>query len=110
MHSRPGDGPSKGKIERFWRSFRQSLLSRLDLKKVTTIDELNLRIWSYVEAEYHCRPHSSLSGKTPLEVWESDSDDIRWVTDHSRLEQAFIGEVERQARNDSTIQWRGVFL
>ena len=109
VHSRPGDAPSKGKIERFWRSFRGSLLSRLDLNKVTTIDELNLRIWSYVESEYHCRPHSSLSGKTPLEVWESDSDDIRWVTDHSRLEQAFIGEVERQARNDSTVQWRGIF-
>jgi len=109
VHSRPGDAPSKGKIERFWRSFRGSLLSRLDLKKVTTIDELNLRIWSYVEAEYHGRPHSSLSGKTPLEVWESGSDDIRWVTDHSRLEQTFIGEVERQARNDSTVQWRGIF-
>jgi transposase InsO family protein len=109
VHSRPGDAPSKGKIERFWRSFRASILSRLDLNKVTTIDELNLRIWSYVEAEYHGRPHSSLSGKTPLDVWESGSDDIRWVTDHSRLEQAFIGEVERQARNDSTIQWRGVF-
>jgi len=109
VHSRPGDAPSKGKIERFWRSFRASILSRLDLNKVTTIDELNLRIWSYVEAEYHGRPHSALSGKTPLDVWESGSDDIRWVTDHSRLEQAFIGEVERQARNDSTIQWRGVF-
>jgi len=109
VHSRPGDAPSKGKIERFWRSFRGSLLSRLDLKKVTTIDELNLRIWSCVEAEYHGRPHSSLSGKTPLEVWESGSDDIRWVTDHSRLEQTFIGEVERQARNDSTVQWRGIF-
>jgi hypothetical protein len=109
VHSRPGDAPSKGKIERFWRSFRASILSRLDLQKVTTIDELNLRIWSYVESEYHGRPHSALSGKTPLEVWESGSDDIRWVTDHSRLEQAFIGEVERQARNDSTIQWRGVF-
>jgi putative transposase len=109
VHSRPGDASSKGKIERFWRSFRGSLLSRLDLNKVTSIDELNLRIWSYVEAEYHGRPHSSLSGKTPLQVWESGSDDIRWVTDHSRLEQTFIGEVERQARNDSTVQWRGMF-
>jgi len=109
VHSRPGDGPSKGKIERFWRSLRESLLDRLDLKKVTTMDELNLRLWSYVEAEYHCRPHSSLSGKTPLEVWQSGSDDVRWVSDHSLLEQAFVGEVDRTARNDSTVQWRGIF-
>jgi putative transposase len=109
VHSRPGDGPSKGKIERFWRSLRKHVVDRLNLKEVATINELNLRLWSYVESEYHNRPHSSLSGQTPFEVWQSDSDDVRWVTDHSHLEQAFIGEVERMARNDSTVQWRGVF-
>lgn len=109
VHSRPGDGPSKGKIERWWRNLREHVIDRLDLQKVATLDELNLRLWNYVEAEYHTRPHSSLSGKTPLEVWESDADEIRWVSDHSRLEQAFIGEVERQARNDSTVQWRSIF-
>ncbi len=109
VHSRPGDGPTKGKIERWWRNLRDHVLDRLDPKKVTTLDELNLRIWNFVEADYHCKPHSSLSGKTPLEVWESDSDEIRWISDHSWLEQSFIGETERQARNDSTIQWRGLF-
>ena len=109
VHSRPGDGPSKGKIERWWRSLRAHVIDRLDLQKVTTLDELNLRIWNYVEADYHCRPHASLSGKTPLEFWDADADEIRWISDHGRLAQAFIGEVERQARNDSTVQWRGVF-
>jgi putative transposase len=109
VHSRPGDAPTKGKIERFWRTLRDHVVDRLDAKTVTTLDELNLRIWSYVEGEYHGRPHAALSGKTPLEVWESDAADIRWITDHSRLEQAFYGEVDRLARNDSTVQWRGTF-
>jgi putative transposase len=109
VHSRRGDGPGKGKIERFWRSLREHVVDRLDLQKVTTIDELNLRLWSYVEAEYHHRPHASLSGKTPIEVWESDAGDIRWVSDHSKLAASFFGETERLARNDSTIQWRGIF-
>ena len=100
---------SKGKIERFWRSLREHVVDRLNLKEVTTIDDLNLRLWSYVEAEYHCRPHASLSGKTPLEVWECDADDIRWVSDHGVFEQSFFGEVERLARNDSTVQWRSIF-
>lgn len=108
VHSRPGDAPTKGKLERFWRSLRGHVVDRLDLQQVTTIDELNLRLWSYVEAEYHCRPHASLHGKTPLEVWESDADNIRWVSDHGQLEQTFHGEVQRLARNDSTVQWRGV--
>jgi transposase InsO family protein len=109
VHSRPGDAPTKGKIERMWRSLRGHLIDRLDLQKVTTLDELNLRLWSYVETEYHPRPHASLSGKSPLQVWENDAADIRWITDHSSLEQAFHGEVDRLARNDSTVQWRGRF-
>lgn len=108
VHSRPGDGPSKGKIERFWRTLREQLVDRLDLKTVITLDDLNLRLWSYVEGEYHVRPHASLSGKTPLEVWESGADDIRWPTDPACLEQAFHATVERLARNDSTVLWRGI--
>jgi putative transposase len=109
VHSRPGDAPAKGKIERFWRTLRVQLVERLDLERVPNIDELNLRLWTYVESEYHNQPHSSLSGRTPLEVWQSDTDQIRWVDDHAQLEQAFYGEAERWVRNDSTIQWRGIF-
>lgn len=109
VHSRPGDAPAKGKMERFWRTARAQLIGRLDLERVTSLDELNLRLWTWVETEYHHQPHSSLSGRTPLEVWESDVEQIRWVVDHSQLEQAFYGEAERFAHNDSTVQWRGVW-
>lgn len=107
VHSRPGDGPGKGKIERFWGSLRRHTIARLNLEEVTTVEELNLRIWSYIEGEYHHRPHSGLAGKTPLEVWESGADEVRWASDPGELEQAFYGEVDRLARNDSTVQWRG---
>jgi putative transposase len=109
VHSRPGDAPSKGKIERVWRTLRSQLIERLDLERVTTIDEFNLRLWTWVEMEYHHQAHSSLSGRTPLEVWESDADQIRWVEDPGQLEHNFYGEVERLVRNDSTVQWRGIF-
>lgn len=109
VHSRPGDAPSKGKIERFWRTLRSQLIERMDLERVTTIDEFNLRLWTWVDMEYHHQPHSSLSGRTPLEVWESEADQIRWPEDHSQLERSFYSEVDRLVRNDSTVQWRGVF-
>lgn len=109
VHSRPGDAPSKGKIERVWRTLRAQLIDRLDLERVTTLDEFNLRLWTWVETEYHRQPHSSLSGRTPLEVWESEADQIRWAGDPQQLEQHFYGEAERFVRNDSTVQWRGVF-
>jgi putative transposase len=109
VHSRPGDAPSKGKIERIWRTLRAQLIARLDLERVTTLDEFNLRLWTWVETEYHRQPHSSLSGRTPLEVWESEADQMRWAGDAQQLEQNFYGEAERFVRNDSTVQWRGVF-
>lgn len=109
VYCRPGDAPSKGKIERFWRLLRGHLVDRLDLQKVSTLEELNLRLWSWVEGEYHHRPHASLGGKTPLEVWESGAEDIRWPSDPAALESAFYAEVERLARSDSTVQWRGTF-
>ena len=109
VHSRPYDAPSKGKIERFWKTLRAQLIGRLDLERVITIAELNLRLWTYVESEYHHQPHSALSGRTPLEVWEAGADQIRWADDHAQLEHSFYGEAERWVRNDSTIQWRGVF-
>jgi hypothetical protein len=109
VHSRPGDAPSKGKIERVWRTLRAQLIDRLDLERVTTLEEFNLRLWTWVETEYHRQAHASLSGRTPLEVWESEADQIRWAGDPQQLEQNFYGEAERFVRNDSTVQWRGVF-
>ena len=107
VFARPHDGPSKGKIERWWRTLRAHVLGRLDLTKVTTLDDLNMRLSSWVEAEYNTRPHSSLGGKTPLEVWEEDAEEIRWVDDPAQVEEAFTDKLKRQVRGDSTCQVRG---
>lgn len=106
-YARPYDGPSKGKIERFWRTLRERFLERLDLAKVTTLDDLNVRLWAWVESEYHRTPHEGLKGRTPLEVWEEDAAEVRWVDDPALLDAAFTASFERAARNDSTIQVRG---
>jgi hypothetical protein len=107
VFARPYDGPSKGKIERWWRTLRARVLDRLDMKKVTTLDDLNLRLSSWVESEYNTRAHSSLSGRTPLEVWEDDAEEIRWVEDPGSIEGAFIDTLKRNVRDDSTCQLRG---
>ncbi len=107
IYARPYDGPSKGKIERWWRTLRARVLDRLDCEQVTTLDDLNLRLSTWVEAEYNARPHSSLGGRTPLDVWEEDAEEIRWVSDTGAIEDAFTGELRRQVRADSTCQIRG---
>ena len=106
-YTRPRDGAGKGAKERYWRTTRQKFLNRLDYEKVQTIDDLNLRLVTWLEEEYNQGPHSRHGGRTPLDVWSDDADDIRWVQDYSALEAFFTGQVVRKALNDSTITFRG---
>jgi len=108
VFARPYDGASKGKIERFWRTLRAHVLNRLDLTKVTTIDDLNVRLMTWVTSEYNQRPHAGISGRTPLSVFEEDADQVRRVEDYSGdLESAFDASLERTVKNDATCSFRG---
>jgi hypothetical protein len=62
---------------------------------------------TWAEEEYNQRPHSTLGGRKPLDVWNGDADEIQWVEDYSALEALFVGEVTRKALNDSTLSYRG---
>jgi len=107
VYARPGDGASKGKIERFWRTLRGHVLDRLAPGAVETIDDLNLRLMTWVNSEYNVRPHSGLSGQTPLSVFEEDADEIRFIRDVAEIESNFVAHVERTVKNDSTCSVAG---
>lgn len=107
VFARPGDGAGKGKIERWWRTLRGQFLGRLDLERVTTLADLNLRLITWIEARYNRKPHAGLSGRTPLSVWEEDAEQVRWADDVSFLEAAFTARHERTVKKDSTCQFGG---
>ena len=102
VYARAYDGASKGKIERFWRTLRGHVLDRLAPGTVHTIDDLNLRLMAWVNGEYNVRPHSGLDGRTPLEVFEEEADEIRFAKGSAELEAHFVTHVERSVKNDST--------
>ena len=107
LFAKPHDGPAKGKIERFWRTMRAHVLDRLDMTRIETLDDINLRLSTWTEGDYNQQPHSAHGGRSPLEVWEEDAGEIRWIDDDALLEEAAITEVERHARNDATCQIKG---
>jgi hypothetical protein len=98
------DGPAKGKIERFWRTLRAQVLDRLDSNKVKT---LNVRLNAWVHGEYNRSPRSSLAGKTPLESWQEDLNEIAWIEEPSIVEKALASKLERSVKNDSTCSIHG---
>jgi hypothetical protein len=92
----------KGKIERAFYTIQIQFESRLNLREIGSLDELNRLLESYIEGEYHRRPHSSLGGLSPMERYLKDKERIR-VIDPEECERAFLHEVRRTVSKDATI-------
>ena len=56
LHAKPYAAWSRGKIERFFRTLQDDFQARLVLDPVHTLEELNQRLWRWIESEYHQRP------------------------------------------------------
>ena len=66
-HAKPYAAWSKGKQERWFSTLQMDFEARLIIDPVHTLEELNARLWRWIETEYHQRPHSALGGQTPAE-------------------------------------------
>lgn len=108
----------KGKLERFHRTFREQFLSELDLSRVANIDELNARLWAWIELIYHTRPHAGLDKldtnehQSPIERWRQDLTHVRPLTTPlaERLDDIFCHYIVRTVRKDGTVSWEGNFF
>ena len=102
VHSKPYDSPSRGKIERWFRTLRQGFLSLLDLEALT-LDDLNARLSQWLEQDYHRRRHSSIC-ETPLECYLRSLASIRRRTvSRAELDRVFYRTWQRTVRNDCTV-------
>lgn len=93
LKTRPYSPEAKGKVERFNRTV-EGFLSELSLQKAETLDELNRFFSAWLSEGYNNKPHSSLDGKTPSEVFSSDSFPLRFHSIEA-LADVFLHEAER---------------
>ncbi|MEI7934933.1 MAG: DDE-type integrase/transposase/recombinase [Chlorobiaceae bacterium] len=102
LHSKPYDSPSRGKIERFFRTVRQMFLSVLVPEALTSLDAMNTCFKAWLD-EYHLTIHSGTDQAPKARFMKSlDHQSIRRIAEHE-LDQSFYYSVERHVKKDSTV-------
>lgn len=106
-HAKPYAAWSKGKIERWFRTLQQDFEARLVIDPAHHLEELNARLWRWIEGEYHQRPHSALGGQTPAERFAQRAVNLRTAGPDTDWEALFLSRVERRVRLDATVSVQG---
>jgi putative transposase len=105
---RPYSPEGKGKLERWHRTVRDQFLSELDERRITDLDELNARLWAWLEQVYHHTVHGGLAGLTPLARYQRDLPRIRSLgTKATQLDSLFHHRISRFVRKDGTVSYLG---
>jgi transposase InsO family protein len=108
IYCRPYQPEGKGKLERYHRTFRAGFLSELDPRRITSLADLNSRLWAWVETVYHRTPHAGLDGQTPLARYQQDLARIRLLGPlATKLDALFWHRVARHVRRDGTVSYEG---
>lgn len=109
IHCRPYAPEGKGKLERWHRTCRDQFLGELDERLIRSLDDLNARLWAWLEAVYHRAPHAGLAGMTPLARYQQDLAKIRPLGPRAaQLDALFWHRVSRLVRKDGTVSYQGM--
>lgn len=91
-HAPVRDGAAKGKIERFFRGFRDRFL--VQHLAFTSLEALNDKTHEWIENEYNHQNHSSIQ-MTPIDRFALDHSRINFLTDDEYTEEIFFVEETR---------------
>ena len=92
-HAPVRDGAAKGKIERFFRGFRDRFL--VMHTNFDSLEQLNYLTQEWIENQYNNQPHSSLQMK-PLDRFNLDHDRISFLSNDAFTEEVFFVEEDRR--------------
>ena len=107
IHSTVRRPIGRGKIERFFRTSNDAFFRPLDIGKLKSLEELNMKYREWVECEYHRTPHRGLLNKTPIAAWLEKAHLIIQLDPAINLDEVFKHEDKRRVYNDSTIRVGG---
>jgi len=105
IHSKPYDSPSRGKVERLFRTIRERFLCAV--QEGISLQELNQAFWLWLQDDYHHKLHSGI-GERPIDRYNASLAriDIRRLS-KAELDEIFLIRHERVVNNDATISFKG---
>jgi putative transposase len=105
---RPYAPEGKGKLERWHRTVRDLFLGELDARRIASLEDLNARLWAWLEQVYHHTPHTGLGGQTPLARYQLDLPRIRALGPMAaQIDSLFHHRISRFVRKDGTVSYLG---
>jgi hypothetical protein len=105
LHARPYDPQARGKMERFWRTLREGCLDFIG--SLSSLHDVNVRLWAFLDQHYHRGPHAGLLGKSPESVYleaQRDADNL----DEEKLRIALTVRDRRRVRRDGVVSVDGI--
>jgi transposase InsO family protein len=106
LKTQPYSPEAKGKIERLNRTV-ESFLAEYAIQKSGTLAELNQLFEAWLSEGYNNKPHSSLDGRTPAEVFREDKTPLRFHNIEA-LRDAFLHEEERSVDKTGCLKLCGI--
>jgi len=105
IHSKPYDSPSRGKVERFFRTVRDRFLS--GVQEGISLEDLNEAFWLWLKEDYHHKVHRGIEER-PIDRYNASVDrvPIRRMS-KAELDEIFLIRHERVVNNDATISFKG---
>jgi len=92
-HAPVRDGAAKGKIERFFRGFRDRFLTQHI--EFTSLEDLNSKTHDWIENQYNAKHHTGIQ-MIPTDRFALDRDRITFLTDDKYSEEIFFVEQNRK--------------
>jgi transposase InsO family protein len=105
IHSKPYDSPSRGKVERLFRTIRDRFLS--GVKPGISLSDINQAFWLWLQDDYHHKLHAGI-GQRPIDRYNASVErvPIRRLN-KTELDEIFLIRHERVVNNDATISFKG---
>jgi len=109
VHSKPYDSPSRGKIERFFRTVRENFLVDIKDEAAWDLERLNEAFSRWIREHYHQGQHHGIQAR-PLDRYQiSIRNYPRRRVAAENLEEFFLVTVDRTVNKDCTVSLNGVY-